>query len=65
MRRADLNPRLGFRVDPSAKDAAARKHQSVRAVLVNDGQFEITIERRRGDFFPHVTLDAPERQIAL
>jgi hypothetical protein len=40
------NPLLGFGLDPSACNATARKHQSMRAVPIDDGEFKITVNWR-------------------
>src|SRR5690348_13360584 len=45
-------PRLGLRVDPSAENAPAREHESVRAVVVDDGQLKVAVERRVGYRLP-------------
>jgi hypothetical protein len=44
MRRLDLDPPFAHRVDKSADDASARKHQCVRAAPLDHGQFEIAVE---------------------
>ncbi len=43
---------LGLGADPTAENAAARKHQRMGAVVIDDGQFQITVERRRGYGLP-------------
>jgi len=42
----------GFGIDPSAGNAAAGERQSVRTILVDDGQLKLTVERRGGDVLP-------------
>jgi hypothetical protein len=37
MRRLNVNATLGFRIDPSADDATAWKHESMRTVAIHDG----------------------------
>ena len=37
-RRRDVNLMVGFSVDPASEDAATRKQNSMRALIVNDGQ---------------------------
>jgi hypothetical protein len=39
VRRTDVDPFLGFRIDPSAKNAAAGKCESMRPVRANDSKF--------------------------
>ena len=46
MRRTHLDPLFGFHSDPPYRGAAARKHQRVLAVLVDDGQLKVAIEWR-------------------
>ena len=42
-----IDPLPGFCVDPAAEDAAARKYQRVDLTgCIEDGQFEVTVERR-------------------
>jgi hypothetical protein len=41
VRRLKLDLLFRFRVDPTVKNAAAGKHESVRAVTVNYGQFNV------------------------
>jgi hypothetical protein len=36
---------------------AARKNQRMRTVGINDGQFQIIVERRARDIFPHRELN--------
>jgi hypothetical protein len=43
---------LGRGIDPTAGDTAAWKHQGVHLTL-DDGEFEVAIERRAGYRFPH------------
>lgn len=53
MRRPHVQPFLGLRFHPAVENAAARKHECVRAIIVDDGQFEIAVERRGGNLLPH------------
>jgi hypothetical protein len=46
MSRAHVDSLPRLRADPPGQDAAARKDKRVRAVSVDDGQLEITVERR-------------------
>jgi hypothetical protein len=41
-----VDPPFRFRVNPAAENAAAWKHERVCAVVIDDGQFKITVERR-------------------
>ena len=54
MRGSYVNPLPRFRVDPSGQNPPARENERMRAVPVDDGQFEIAIERRAGNGLPHV-----------
>jgi hypothetical protein len=47
MGRVRQNGLHGFGVDPAGESTAARKRERVSAVVVNDGQFQIAIKRRR------------------
>jgi hypothetical protein len=56
------NSLLRFHIDPSARNAAARKNQRVRPLLVDDGKFEIAVERGRRYRLPfHDEYDAVTR----
>jgi hypothetical protein len=44
---------LRLRVDPSAQNAPAWKHEGMRAARIDDGEFEIKVERRSGYTVPH------------
>jgi hypothetical protein len=46
MRGVDGQAFLVFRLDPPVEDAAARKDESMRPVLVDDGQLEVAVEGR-------------------
>ena len=49
----DVDPLLGFCVDPTAEDAAAWEYQRVHPTgSVEDSQFKITVEGRGGDRLP-------------
>ncbi len=39
-------PLLSFRIYPPAENTAARKHERMCAVVTEDGQFYIAVERR-------------------
>ena len=56
--RPHVDPLVGFRVDPAGENPPAREHERVRAVAVEDGEFEVAVERRVGDRLPHVRLIA-------
>jgi hypothetical protein len=54
-----LGPLLAFCLDPSAKDAVARKYESMYTIVIDDGQFQIAVERGDGYWFPlHMKLSA-------
>ena len=63
----DLDLPPAFRVDPTAENATAGKHQLVLAVPIDDGEFEIAVERSGRSWLPHkrnyFTLD--EKRIDL
>jgi hypothetical protein len=72
MGRADGDLFLGFHLDPAFQSTPAWEHKRVRAVVVNDGNLKIAVERRGGDRLPHlaklrgalaagIDLDQPER----
>ena len=42
----DVYARIVLRIDPSAENPAARKHEGMRAVPIEDGQFKMAVERR-------------------
>ena len=56
MGRADVQPLLGFHLYPTGGDAPAREHECVQAVIVDDGKFEITVEWRGRNVFPHLII---------
>jgi len=49
----------GFGLRPSGEHAAARKHERMRTVTVNDGEFQIAVERRTRNIFPHENVATP------
>ena len=52
-----VDPLFGFRVDPAGENPVAREHERVRAVTVNDGEFEISVEGRTRDGLPHIRVN--------
>jgi hypothetical protein len=60
---AHINPSVRLRVDPSPEHAAARKHEPVRAVIVDNGQLQILVEWRAGDGLPHGARATPTRRL--
>jgi hypothetical protein len=48
-----VNPSLGFHIDPTAKNAAAWKHQRIRTLVVEDRQLNITVKGCAADILPH------------
>ena len=53
MRRAHVHPFAGRAVGPAARHAAAWKHQSVRAVTIDDSQLKVAAEGCIRDRLPH------------
>ena len=53
MRRAHIEPPLCCGINPSIENAAARKDERVRAVLVEDGKFQFGVEWRGFGGLPH------------
>jgi hypothetical protein len=52
VRRPNVDLLFRFGIHPAAEDAAAWKCESVHAVVTNDGQFEVAVERRGGYGLP-------------
>jgi hypothetical protein len=52
MRRGDIDPLPGRRLDPSAENAPAGKDERVRIAPIEHGQFKLAVERRTGDRLP-------------
>jgi hypothetical protein len=46
MGRAHIDPHPCFRVDPSVEKAATRKYKTMRSIVVNNRQFQVTVEWR-------------------
>lgn len=55
MGRVDIEPLRRGAVRPAAGDTPARKHQRMRAVVIDNRQFEIAAKRCIRDDFPHRT----------
>jgi len=53
MGRPHLDGLLGFGVDPSVRRAAAGEYEDVLALAVDDGEFEVALERRGCNWLPH------------
>jgi hypothetical protein len=49
MRRLHINSLSGFRLHPSVQDSTARKHERVRPVVIEVGNFDIAVEWCRGN----------------
>ncbi len=49
-----VEPLLGLHLHPSVENAAARKYERVRAVVIDDGQLKIAVERSGGYLLPHL-----------
>src|SRR5664279_1426371 len=54
--RPHVQPFLGFHFHPAVENAAAREHERMRAVIIDDGQFKVAVERRGGYLLPHHTM---------
>ena len=54
MGRTHIQTLLGFGIHPTIDSTPARKNQRMRAVLVEDRQFEIATEWRIGCRLPHL-----------
>jgi len=65
VRRVNVETLFGFRLGPSAQHSAARKHERMRAVPIDDCELQVTVEWRGGDAFPHGELVTPVEQPAL
>lgn len=52
VRGSDIEVLLGFGVDPSAEHAATGERHGVRTILVQDGQFQVSVERCGADRLP-------------
>ena len=59
--RPHVDALFGFRVDPAGENTPAREHERVRALAVEDGEFEVAVERRAGDRLPHARLGSQPR----
>jgi hypothetical protein len=51
--RVNRDPYLVVRFNPPVENASAREDEGMRAVVVDDGQFQITVEGRGHDGLPH------------
>jgi len=60
MRRLHFDPDFADGVDPAAEKAAAGKYQRVRTAGIDDGQFEIAVERCGADGAPHKSKIGPQ-----
>ena len=57
MGRLNVDLVLGFRFDPTAKDAAARKSERVHAIIIDHCQFKVTVKLR--SVYPLAKVCAP------
>jgi hypothetical protein len=48
----NINPLLRFRFQPTAKDTAARKDESMWTIMVDNGQLDITAKWGGADRIP-------------
>ena len=51
--RTHFDPLRGFCLGPSAEHATAGEHERVWTIPIDHGKFQIAVERRGGDWFPH------------
>jgi hypothetical protein len=51
--RAHIQPLAALRIHPARGDTPARKYQSMRPILIEDGQFDIAVDRRGRYGVPH------------
>ena len=59
MGRPHIQPFLGLDLHPAVENAAAREHERMRAIVIDDGQLNVAVERRGGYLLPHrVSLQA-------
>ena len=65
MSRPHVQPFLGFHFHPAVEYAAAREYERVRAVIIDDGQLKVAVERRSGNLLPHRASLAAESTSAL
>ena len=65
MGRPHVQPFLGLYFHPAVENAAARDHKRMRAVIIDDGQFEVAVERRGGYLLPHSVSVGTESTGAL
>ena len=60
MGRLNIDLVLGFRFDPIAKDAAARKSERVHTIIIDHGQFKVAVKRRSVYALPlHLKVSTP------
>ena len=65
MGRPHVQPFLGLHFHPAVENAAAREHERMRAVIIDDGQFKVAVERRGGYMLPHSVSVGAESTGAL
>jgi len=65
MGRPHIEPLLGLYLHPAVENAAARKDKRVRAIIIDDGQLKIAVERRGGYVLPHCVSLCTEPTAAL
>ena len=56
MSRAHVQPFLGFQFHPSAGDAPAWEYERMRAIVIDDSQLKVAVERRAGYMLPHIVI---------
>src|SRR5450631_4626093 len=65
MGRPHVQPFLGLHFHPAVENAAAREHERMRAVIIDDGQLKVALERCGGYLLPHRVSLATESSGAL
>src|SRR5476651_1551590 len=63
--RPHVQPFLGLHFHPAVENTAAREYERMRAVIINDGQFKVAVERRGGYLLPHSITVVTESTGAL
>ena len=65
MGRPHVQPFLGLHFHPAVENTAAREHERMRTVIIDDGQFKVAVERRGGYMLPHSVSVGAESTGAL
>jgi hypothetical protein len=65
VRRLDLDPSLGRRVDPACSGATAREDERMRPILVKNGELKVTVKWCRRDWLPHLVFSSQRERVCL